>query len=220
MNVTTVKCSYFGARFIVDIRDLVGFEIATGRLEFGDISKMLAACAKIRPTAFIDVGANIGLYSCIAAAQRVAPRIIAFEPDPRNFSGLKKNITLNRFGDLIEARPHAVGDSERQAFLSIAPIDNTGLSAIESNGTHSVQMTSLDRALPFRGEKIVIKIDVEGYESSVLHGATDLLSLNTGFAIIEARDDIAASSTTEFIRHHGWSPIERHGLNLMFEKAT
>jgi FkbM family methyltransferase len=218
LSITTVTCRYFGAWFSVDIRDLIGFEIATGRLEFGDITKFLATCARLRPSIFIDVGANIGLYACIAATHRVAPQIVAFEPDPRNFAGLKRNIELGKFDSLIEARPEAVGEAEGDVFLLVAPRANSGLSAIRPDGTHRVRATSLDCAFTLRGETIAVKIDVEGYEPSVLRGAAGLFSDNHGFALIEARDDAAALSTTEFMRSRGWPLIERHGLNLMFEK--
>ena len=217
LGVTTVTCGYFGARFCVDIRDLMGFEIATGRLEFGDIRKFLAACSRLRPSIFIDVGANVGLYSCIAGKHRVAPRIVAFEPDPRNFAGLARNITLNKFDDLIEPRPNAVGDVEEDAFLLIAPLANSGLSTIRPDGTHRVRVTPLDCTFALRGETIAVKIDVEGHEPSVLRGAKSLFSDNCGFAMIEAHG-AATSSTTEFMRSRGWHLIERHGLNLMFEK--
>jgi FkbM family methyltransferase len=217
LGVTTVTCRYFGARFRVDIRDLMGFEIATGRLEFGDIRKFLAACSRLRPSIFIDVGANVGLYSCIAGRHRVAPRIVAFEPDPRNFAGLARNITLNACDDLIEARPHAVGDVEGEAFLHIAPLANSGLSTIRQDGTHRVRVTPLACAFMLRDETIAVKIDVEGHEPSVLRGAQGLFSDNYGFAMIEAHD-AAMHSTTDFMQSRGWRLIERHGLNLMFER--
>src|SRR5262249_19966821 len=166
LSVTTVTCRYFGSRFKVDIRDLIGFEIATGRLEFGDITKFLAACLRLQPTIFIDVGANIGLYSCIAALHRVAPRIVAFEPDPRNFAGLVQNLAINKCDNLIDARPHAVGEAEGDGFLLIAPLANSGLSAIGPTGTYRVRVTSLDRTFTLRGETVAVKIDVEGHEPS------------------------------------------------------
>jgi FkbM family methyltransferase len=217
LGVTTVTCGYFGTRFCVDIRDLMGFEIATGRLEFGDIRKFLAACSRLRPSVFIDVGAHVGLYSCIAGRHRVAPRIVAFEPDPRNFAGLARNIALNRSGDLIDARPHAVGDAEGDGLLLVAPLANSGLSTIRLDGTHRVRMTSLDGTFTLRDETIAVKIDVEGHEPNVLRGANSLFSDNYGFAMIEARDP-AMLPTTEFMRSRGWLLIERHGLNLMFER--
>jgi len=219
LSVTTVTCRYFGARFSVDIRDLIGFEIATGRLEFGDITKLLSACGRLRPSIFIDVGANIGLYSCIAGHHRVAPRIVAFEPDPGNFSGLVRNIALNKLGSLIEARPDAVGEAEGEAYLLAGPLANSGLSAIRPDGTHRVRVTALDRTFALHGETIAVKIDVEGDEPSVLRGATSLFSDNRGFALIEALGDAAARSTTEFMRSRGWPLIERHGINLMFERT-
>jgi len=219
LGITTVTCTYFGARFAVDTRDLVGFEIATGRLEFGDILKVMAACERIRPSIFIDVGANIGLYSCIAGAHRLAPRIVAFEPDPANYSALQRNIALNGSAGLIEARPEAVGAAEGEARLAVAPDFNRGLSAIRLDGAHPVHVTSLDREISLQGATIAVKIDVEGHEPSVLAGATRLLAENRGFAMIEGHTDECIRSTAAFMQARGWALMERHGINLLFEKT-
>ena len=59
-----------------------------------------------------DVGAYIGLYT-IALAKRVghAGRVVAFEPDPANFTALKEHVSLNSLMDRVEPRPEAVGGS-------------------------------------------------------------------------------------------------------------
>jgi len=82
-----------------------------------------------------------------------------------------------------------------------------------------VRVVSLDGTFVLRGETIAVKIDVEGHEPSVLRGAARLFSDNDGVALIEARDNAAAVSTTDFMRSLGWQLIERLGLKLMFERT-
>ena len=49
---------------------------------------------------FIDVGANIGAYSILAASQ-IGCKTIAFEPSEKNYSILMSNIHLNNFQDIV-----------------------------------------------------------------------------------------------------------------------
>ena len=58
---------------------------------------------------FIDVGANIGLYSCILGRSRLVPRIVAFEPDRDNFARLVENIQRNSLTDVARLCPYAAG---------------------------------------------------------------------------------------------------------------
>jgi len=65
----------------------------------------------------IDIGANIGAFTFLAMAKYPASRIIAFEPDPRNFEQLAKNAASNPRGRCkIDAR--AVGASSGEVDFS------------------------------------------------------------------------------------------------------
>src|SRR5882672_8546968 len=46
----------------------------------------------LKPTTFIDIGANAGLYSCIAVTAGGIPKAIAFEPDHRNSAMMQANL--------------------------------------------------------------------------------------------------------------------------------
>ncbi|HEY2137810.1 MAG TPA: FkbM family methyltransferase, partial [Xanthobacteraceae bacterium] len=93
---------YFGADFRVYPGELVSDEIAINRLEWREITMMITACREHRPEVFIDVGANIGLYACIVAKAGVVPRVVAFEPDARNFARLSQNIERNGLAGIVE----------------------------------------------------------------------------------------------------------------------
>ena len=58
---------------------------------------------------FLDVGANIGYYTCLAAARSPDGQVYAFEPDPDNFLLLQKNIELNNL-DNVSASQAALSD--------------------------------------------------------------------------------------------------------------
>ena len=49
----------------------------------------------------IDIGANIGVFSIKAGKFKNEVKVFSFEPFPKNFSGLKENIKLNRLENVI-----------------------------------------------------------------------------------------------------------------------
>ena len=50
----------------------------------------------------IDLGANIGYYTCILAKLVGKDgKVFAFEPDPRNLKLLEKNIKVNEYNNVV-----------------------------------------------------------------------------------------------------------------------
>jgi FkbM family methyltransferase len=216
----THNCRYFGARFIVDLDDVIGYEIAIRRFEWRELKLMIDACRRLKPAIFIDVGANVGLYACVLGRQGVVPKVLAIEPDRENFARLRANIELNGLAGVVEARHAAAAD--RAGTLTLAPSGraNRGMSRIEAGaaGGYEVRAIALDEVFPLRDGVIALKIDVEGFEAQVLAGAEQLLSCNRGFAQIEAREDAAATLVADRMAALGWRFLERYGLDLRFEK--
>src|SRR5215467_5005326 len=58
-------CRYFGADFVVVLGEAIADEIAINRYEWWEITMLLMACRRYRPDLFVDVGANVGLYTCV-----------------------------------------------------------------------------------------------------------------------------------------------------------
>lgn len=130
-----------------------------------------------RARALIDVGANAGYFACIA--RREGQHVIAVEPLSANVQLLMTNVASNGWDD-IEVVP--VGLSAKPGFAELYG-GGTGASLIENwSGTSSVwrrlvPVTTLDILLAgrFPGDRLLIKIDVEGAELDVLKGATETL---------------------------------------------
>jgi FkbM family methyltransferase len=216
----TIKSRYFGAAFRVRLGEIINDRIATNQFEWREITMMIAACREYRPKVFIDVGANIGLYSCILGNSGLVPRIIAFEPDRDNFARLVENIQRNSLIDIVRLCPYAAGAGPGKAYLTPGPADNAGLSKIDRTGSgrYSVDVVALDDEVDVRGSAILIKIDVEDYELEVLAGAARLLGSNGGYAQIEGHGDERAMQITDIMRGHGWRLVDRHGIDLRFER--
>ncbi len=210
-----VTCSYFGARFNVNLDDLVGYDIAINRFEYRNMSRFLAACRRRRPAVFVDVGANIGAYACTVGIIGV-PAVVAFEPIPQLFRELEHNIALNRLPAELHAA--AVGDREGFARFTSPPGLNRGLAHVADDGELTVPMMTLDKTIAHRDDVVALKIDVEGFEPHVLDGARELIGRNGGYAQIEARTEPDLAAVVTRMTALGWRQVGRHGLDIMFER--
>jgi FkbM family methyltransferase len=217
----TIVARYFGTDFEVCPDELTGDGIATNRIEWREITTMIAACRKYRPNLLIDVGANIGLYSCIMGKAALVPRVVAYEPDRENFKRLKENVERNCLTPVVEARASAVGARSGTVYLTPGPQENIGLSRIDpATGTYGVTLVALDDEIDLRDNIVVIKIDVEGFEMEVLKGAERLFRNNAGYAQIEGHGDERVSEVQELMGHYGWQFVDSYGINLLFERRS
>jgi len=173
-----VACRYFGADFIVMPGDVITEEIAIKRYEWWELTMMLKTCQHCMPDVLIDVGANIGLYTCVLGRAGAARKLLAFEPDGKNFARLSENLARNGLSGVTTARPVAVGAARGTASLIPGTPENSGLPKLGSDGVVSVDVIALDEELDIRTHMICIKIDVEGYELEVLAGAVNLFRSN------------------------------------------
>ncbi len=121
---------------------------------------------------FVDVGANIG-HLTLLAAQRVGPSgtVVAIEPHPRTFAFLRKNVQLNGFKQ-VRAINAAAGNHVGQAQITDFRTDD--MNHLESNRGIKVPLLTLD-SLGIERRVNLLKIDTEGFEPYVLEGATHLL---------------------------------------------
>jgi FkbM family methyltransferase len=126
-----------------------------------------------------DVGANIGLISLVLA-KSCDVTVHAFEPEPRNFAHLQRNIALNGLENRIFAHPVALGDREGDVDLFVGGETGDGRHSIIGSGMDgahvtSVQVTTPSRAInQFASPPSVVKIDVEGFELAVLRGLASI----------------------------------------------
>lgn len=156
--------------------------IFCGLQEFEDMGVMLHA---LRPgDLFVDVGANVGSYTVLAAGVCGAS-VIAVEPVPSTFSHLLDNIRLNNLESLVTAEniglaasPGWLRFSERLGTMNHVLADGE-----QDSGGIDVPVRSLDGVLQDRRPTFV-KIDAEGYEAEILKGAQSMLQSATLRAVV------------------------------------
>ena len=126
------------------------------------------------PGLVVDVGANIGYFSLLAAS--LGHTVVAFEPMNRNVAKFWSSIERNGFTDRISLFQNAVA-SERghRVSLESTHYTNQGNGKINwrGNAQEAVDTVALDDLV--HSDVLLLKIDVEGFESGVLDGARQLL---------------------------------------------
>jgi FkbM family methyltransferase len=149
---------------------------------------------------FIDVGANVGLFT-LKAAQIVGATgtVVAFEPGNAAFARLSEHVALNAYRQ-VHLMQDAVSDHEGTAVLHHVDLghDPQAYSLLDDGSNmpgETVRLTTLD-AMLHRLELSrvdVIKMDVEGVEPEVLAGATELLRRFHPIVIFEINHPISVT---------------------------
>ncbi len=156
-----------------------GLTGATGNMyaglhEFHDMAFLLHLLQE--EDLFADIGANIGSYTILASGYRRA-RTVCFEPIPKTFGYLENNISINKIGNIVRAFNIGLGATEGKLKFT-ADLDTVNHVVMQENGstpTIEIDINSLDNIL--QGDTpLLLKIDVEGFETEVLAGASKTLA--------------------------------------------
>ena len=164
-----------GARLLVE-RGMTG---ATGNVYFGlhEVPDMAFLVHLLRPDELLlDIGANIGSYTVLAATAAQA-RVIAFEPHPRTAAALERNVAHNGLGGRVDVRRVALSDADGEGALTDG-LDAMNYLVIGDPGSDdlcTVPLRTLDGEIG-EAAPTMLKIDVEGHEENVLAGATRVLA--------------------------------------------
>jgi FkbM family methyltransferase len=150
-----------------------------------------------RAATFIDVGANCGLYSLLGALWNPSLEVVAFEPVPAIFDGLKKNVLLNQLEGRVRCENVALSsESGRTTFFlpkgEGLDVETTGTLASESwqagKGSPRIEVETIrfdEYATRHPTRVDLIKIDVEDFEADVLEGMRGVITRDRPFIVCE-----------------------------------
>jgi len=142
-----------------------------------------------KDTIFIDVGANIGLYSALACkvVSKKNP-VIAIEPDKKNVELIERTRMRNDYKNLcIEKLAAGEYACTRKLFLNpMNPADHRLYDKTHSRISNSILVDSIDNIVRRYGLARVdlVKIDTQGYEAKVWGGMYETLKKNHNIQII------------------------------------
>lgn len=155
--------------------------VYVGLMEFEDMAFVLHLMRD--GDQFLDVGANVGVYSILAASR--GARVLAVEPVPATYEQLLDNIHLNRFEAKIKACNVGAGrePGELRFTTGNGPTDHVLAAGEFAAQAATVAVDTLD-ALAAGWQPVMMKIDVEGFEMNVIAGASGLLAKQSLQAVL------------------------------------
>lgn len=181
-----VVCRLDGYDIELDLRDRVVAHIIA-RFKIWEPGETALLKSALQPQmTFVDIGANVGYFSLLAA--KAEARVFAFEPNPLNQQLLESSIARNKFTHvtlfkcaLSDHTGTATLHSDRNNFgspsLALANVP-------EPDGEHTVSLATLDESLPPDIPVDIIKIDVQGAEAAVFRGARDVIERSPNLRIL------------------------------------
>ncbi len=207
-QVPTVEADMDGLRVLVSTSDrTIGRSVyASGDWDPQLVGTVFGALSRFgsewRGTTFLEIGANMGVYSLPAVASYGFARAVAYEPDPGSFELLTKNIARNDLGTRVFAHNAALSAAPGELTLQLGSF-NAGDNRIVAAGAAGaagaivqVPARTLDDevangTIPL-ADLGLVWLDVQGHEADVLEGAASLLAARVPLVVEYATAMMAA----------------------------
>lgn len=186
-----------------------------------------AARAAGRRFEFIDIGANVGLFSLLVASYAGAnARILAIEPEPENLTRLRFNMSLNP-AIAVDVAALALGEKAETVALDIDRRDKGGTRTLPlaqgHTGSLHVECRPLLAVLREAGVTRIdaLKIDVEGNEDAVLvpFFRDAPRSLWPDLIIVEDARQLWRDDLFSLLANDGYEVARRTRLNVILRRA-
>jgi len=188
---------------------------------------------------FVDVGANEGYFSILAAALVGGGSVHAIEPQSRVQAVIRRNVELNH-ASAVTIHRVALSDRAGEIDLFLRPSSNTGASSLFRHWRlgwtrERVPTTTLDALCGRAGIDRVrlVKIDCEGAERLVIRGAAALLARRAiDVLVVDYHEQIAGADACRethqaivdsgyaLTRASGLAVYHRPELRATFEQAN
>lgn len=148
-----------------------------------------------RADVIVDVGANIGYYSLVAAAVNPSARIFSFEPLPAAFRYLVHNVALNGFATITPERIALADENGRATFYAARKkkYDAIADHLVATGGFNQAHAAHSGRPAPFEVEVQTL----DHYAATVIQQPVDLLKLDT-----ETTEHMVLAGAEHVLRTH------------------
>jgi FkbM family methyltransferase len=172
----------------------------------------------------VDVGANIGYLTLVAARATRDGLVYAFEPSPREFDMLLQNLRLAGARNVVPF-PIGLGASASVATLYLQGEGNPSANTRHAAGIPtSIRIERFADVIPGAALPRIrcVKIDVEGDELSVLEGLAPVIDQLQATFVVEVSWPGSAAGIYAFFERHGFSPKfgpESRSLDEIFTRA-
>jgi FkbM family methyltransferase len=176
--------------------------------------------------AFLDVGANAGIYTLTAGAayERLggSGRVLSVEANPMMVERLKTNVSLNDFRTRVKVAPVALSDKAGEVTFTISDT-NLGESGLISGGGRQITVQAQSMAGLLDAEGIAaldgLKIDVEGAEDLILTSffRSSPRARFPKFIVIENSSKIWKTDLFGLFRELGYQQRFEHRRNVVFK---
>ena len=152
--------------------------LVDGRYESSEFNRVIEFLDGLtEPIDVMDIGANVGIWTCVLARHPMVRRLAAFEPSQETLGLLRENIAINACTDKVTVVEAAVTNEVGVVNFTSAGSTATRRIEMDDDATESVAATTVDVFVETSGFKPgLIKVDVEGYEPLVLEGAEVTIS--------------------------------------------
>jgi FkbM family methyltransferase len=169
----------------------------------------------------VDVGANIGNHTLyLAVVGRL--QVVAYEPNPELIAGIRASIEANNLGGRVVVRD--VGVHAKSARGTMADLDATNLGAQSvavADDKGDFEVVALDDE-QFPTRVAALKIDVEGAEIDVLHGAAELIARDRPLLYVECGTLAGYQKVSPWMSRMGYAQTGTYNLTPthVFRPAT
>lgn len=197
-------------QYLGSYRDTTARELFWRGLRDYEPETMRVFCDLIQnATNFVDVGAHVGIYTLAACAVNSQCRVVCFEPNSDTRKTLINNIQLNGWAERCEVRAEAVSNQVGKTNFHMPIAYQSSSASLNPQGFRNlpgtlveVEVITLDHL--WQQPLELIKIDVEGFEDSVLEGMQQILKKWRPTIIVECNADGPYARVEAILQSHGY----------------
>jgi FkbM family methyltransferase len=182
-----------------------------------------------RYDAIIEIGANVGVFTCtfgklFQKAGKDVSKILAFEPSPKAFERLMRNLRVNALDEITTFQAAiAAEDGTSTLYEPEGHLTNGSLLAdfaavfsptVRPTAVQTIAASRIHQFVPSTGE-VLIKIDAEGFEATILGSLLPFINERRPDLIVEVLPATAEGIADVFADMHGYRAfqIARDGLH-------